>query len=121
MKKSKFSFLAKGSKKDLIASMIRVNHAGEYGAKRIYQGQMKVLKNNKKFETIKTMYEQELIHLKYFQEEVAKRNIRPTVLMPAWHILGFALGAITASLGEKAAMACTVAVEEVIEDHYGAN
>lgn len=98
-----------------IEEMIRVDHAGEYGAKRIYLGQLAVLKNNKK---IKEMYEQELEHLEYFEKEMKRRQVRPTILSPIWHFGGFALGAATALLGEKAAMACTVAVESVISQHY---
>lgn len=98
-----------------IDEMIRVNHAGEYGAKRIYLGQLSVLKNNQK---IHEMYEQELEHLDFFENEMKKRQVRPTVLSPIWHFGGFALGAATALLGEKAAMACTVAVESVISEHY---
>jgi 3-demethoxyubiquinol 3-hydroxylase len=103
------------SSKEEIESMIRVNHAGEYGAKRIYLGQLSVLKGNKK---IQEMYEQELKHLEYFENEMKKRRVRPTILSPLWHFGGFAMGAITALMSEKAAMLCTVAVEEVIEDHY---
>lgn len=106
------------TKDKVIASMIRVNHAGEYGAKRIYQGQMKALQKSNKFDTIKEMYKQELIHLQYFENEITRRNIRPTIMMPVWHIFGYTAGAISGLLGEKAAMACTVAVEEVIEQHY---
>lgn len=99
----------------LISKIVRVDHAGEFGAKRIYQGQLSVLKDHKE---ISHMLEQELHHLEFFEEELAKRNIRPTILSPLWNKLGFALGAATAMLGEKGAMACTVAVEEVIGEHY---
>ncbi len=105
--------MRKKSKK--IEEIIRVNHAGEFGAKRIYQGQLSVLKDHPE---IKHMLEQELHHLDYFEKEIVKRKIRPTILSPIWNIAGFALGALTARLGEKAAMACTVAVEEVIGEHY---
>ena len=64
------------------------------------------------------MKEQELVHLKYFEDEIVKRKIRPTAMYPIWNIAGFALGAATAFMGQKAAYACTVAVEEVIEEHY---
>ncbi len=101
--------------KNKIEEIIRVNHAGEFGAKRIYQGQLSVLKDHTE---IKHMLEQELNHLEYFEKEIIKRKVRPTILSPIWNIAGFALGAITARLGEKAAMACTVAVEEVIGEHY---
>jgi len=102
----------------LIEQVIRVNQAGEYGAKRIYAGQMAVLKNSPSYKTIKHMAKQEEEHLEYFSSEIVKRHVRPTALMPLWHVAGFAMGAITAMLGEKAAMACTVAVEEVIDEHY---
>ena len=104
--------------KEFINEVIRVDHAGEYGAKRIYEGQMAVLKNSKSFDTIKHMAEQEEEHLAYFSGEIAKRHVRPTALMPVWHVGAFVMGAATALMGEKAAMACTVAVEEVIDEHY---
>jgi ubiquinone biosynthesis monooxygenase Coq7 len=97
---------------------IRVNHAGEYGARRIYAGQLAVLKGSKHEKTIRHMAEQEEVHLAYFDKAMAEQKIRPTALMPVWHVLGYVLGAGTALLGEKAAMACTVAVEEVIDEHY---
>lgn len=98
--------------------MIRVNHAGEYGAKRIYAGQLAVLKGTESEATIQHMAEQEQVHLDYFEQEIVKRKVRPTALHPLWHVGGFALGAATALMGEKAAMACTVAVEETIDEHY---
>jgi len=101
-----------------VDSMIRVNHAGEYGAKRIYQGQLAILKNSASAPVIEHMAEQEEAHLRYFSDLISKRKIRPTAFMPIWHVGGFALGAASALLGEKAAMACTVAVEEVIDEHY---
>lgn len=105
-----------------IESMIRVDHAGEYGAVRIYQGQLAVLKRRKDstraVETITHMAEQEQRHLKAFDRLVNERKVRPTALEPLWRVAGFALGAATAALGEKAAYACTAAVEEVIDEHY---
>lgn len=98
--------------------MIRVDHAGEYGACRIYQGQLAVLGKSDKAPVIEHMAEQEKRHLETFSKLVAERRVRPTALLPLWHVAGFALGAGTALLGEKAAMACTVAVEEVIDEHY---
>lgn len=106
------------TKEQFIHQVIRVDHAGEYGAKRIYQGQMDVLKNSSCYETIKHMAEQEEEHLQYFSDEIGKRKVRPTILMPIWHVGAYAMGAATAMMGEKAAMACTVAVEEVIDEHY---
>ena len=102
-----------------IARMVRVDQAGEYGAVRIYQGQLAVLGARKGCgDMLRHMAEQEQQHLDTFNKMVAERRVRPTLLEPLWHLAGFALGAGTALLGEKAAMACTVAVEEVIEEHY---
>lgn len=101
-----------------IAQMIRVNHAGEYGAKRIYAGQLAVLGKTPCGDMLRHMAEQEEVHLQGFSEMMVKRRVRPTALMPLWHVAGFAIGAATALLGEKAAMACTVAVESVIDEHY---
>ena len=101
-----------------IQSMIRVDHAGEYGAVRIYEGQLAVLKNRASAQTIKHMAEQEQRHLKTFDRLVNERRVRPTVLEPVWRVAGFALGAATALMGEKAAFACTAAVEEAIDEHY---
>lgn len=102
-----------------IERMIRVDHAGEFGAVRIYEGQLAILgSNHPKSALIRHMKSQEDEHLKRFSALIAKRGIRPTALSPFWDIAGFSLGAVTALIGEKAAMACTVAVEEVIEDHY---
>jgi len=106
------------TKEEIIESMIRVDHAGEYGATRIYAGQLAVLKCKESEKVIRHMADQEEVHLKEFSEMVGKRKVRPTVLLPLWHVAGYALGATTALLGEKAAMACTVAVEEVIDEHY---
>lgn len=106
------------SKDALVESMIRVNQAGEYGAMRIYAGQLAVLRHGAASEKIKEMAAQEREHLDAFNKLAAERRVRPTALEPLWHLAGFALGAATALMGEKAAMACTVAVEEVIEEHY---
>jgi 3-demethoxyubiquinol 3-hydroxylase len=106
------------SRTETIARMIRVDHAGEYGAKRIYDGQLAVLGRSPAAPVIRRMAEQEQRHLAAFDKLVAERRVRPTLLSPFWHAAGFALGAATALLGERAAMACTVAVEEVIDEHY---
>jgi ubiquinone biosynthesis monooxygenase Coq7 len=100
--------------------MIRVDHAGEYGAVRIYEGQLAVLgaRGSSATKAIEHMAEQEQRHLKAFDALVNERRVRPTALEPVWRVAGFALGAATAMLGEKAAMACTAAVEEVIDQHY---
>ena len=100
--------------------MIRVDHAGEYGATRIYAGQLAVLGRGGKGDLIRHMEAQEQEHLRTFNAMIADRRVRPTALIPVWHLAGFALGAVTAALGEKAAMACTVAVEEAIDAHYTA-
>jgi ubiquinone biosynthesis monooxygenase Coq7 len=101
-----------------VARMIRVNHAGEYGAARIYSGQLAVLGRGEKGDILRHMKEQEQVHLDTFAGLIAKRRVRPTALLPFWHLAGFALGAATAALGTRAAMACTVAVEEAIDEHY---
>lgn len=106
------------SKEDLVEAMIRVDHAGEHGAVRIYAGQLAVLAGTEAEESIREMAEQERRHLDGFDALVAERRVRPTILSPIWHVAGFALGAGTALLGPKAAMACTQAVEEVIDEHY---
>lgn len=109
-----------GSHTDIDA-MIRVDHAGEYGAVRIYEGQLAVLRRRgaqTSVATIEHMAEQEQRHLKAFDRLVNERKVRPTALEPVWRVAGFALGAITAAMGEKAAFACTAAVEEVIDEHY---
>ena len=102
----------------LVKRFIRVNHAGEFGAKRIYEGQLAILKNTSDRATIEHMKEQEEAHLETFEKLIVERRVRPTILHPFWNIAGFALGAGTALLGPKAAMACTIAVEEVIDEHY---
>jgi ubiquinone biosynthesis monooxygenase Coq7 len=103
-----------------VARIIRVDHAGEYGAKRIYDGQLAVLgrRGSSAAKKIRHMAEQEQRHLDAFEKLVLDRRVRPTALSPVWHVAGFALGAATALMGERAAMACTVAVEEVIDEHY---
>ena len=106
------------TKNQLIDKIIRVDHAGEYGAQRIYEGQMDALKGSSVYHQIKEMHEQEKKHLNFFTEEMKKRKTRPTVMLPLWHIGGYAMGFVTGLMGEKAAMACTVAVEEVIGEHY---
>ena len=100
---------------DDINSMIRVDHAGEYGAKRIYEGQLAVLGDDP---LIRHMADQEQAHLEFFEKEIVARKMRPTALHPLWHIAGYALGALTARISSEAAMACTVAVETVISEHY---
>jgi len=101
-----------------LARMLRVDHAGEFGATRIYEGQLAVLGHRPVGRTIRRMAAQEEEHKATFDRLLVERGVRPTVLSPVWNAAGFALGAATALLGERAAMACTVAVEEVIGEHY---
>lgn len=101
------------------ASMLRVDQAGEYGATRIYAGQLAVLRRNcAEAKLIARMAAQEERHLKRFNALVAERRVRPTALQPLWSVAGFALGAATALMSEKAALACTDAVETEIDRHY---
>jgi len=102
----------------MIDRMVRVDHAGEYGAVRIYEGQLAVLGGSPDEATIAHMADQEREHLATFERLVVAHRVRPTLLMPLWHMAGFALGAGAALIGREAAMACTVAVEEVIDGHY---
>jgi 3-demethoxyubiquinol 3-hydroxylase len=103
-----------------IGRMLRVDHAGEYGAARIYAGQLAVLRRSDKAPVLREMQAQEQQHLDRFADLIARRRVRPTAMLPVWHLAGFVLGAMTAALGERAAMACTVAVEDAIEAHYAA-
>ena len=108
-----------GTDKRDIAAMIRVDHAGEFGALCIYEGQLAVLnRDSANTQAIKRMAQQEQEHFDTFDRMIKERAVRPTVLEPVWRAAGFALGAATALMGEKAAMACTVAVEDVIDEHY---
>jgi ubiquinone biosynthesis monooxygenase Coq7 len=103
------------------ASMLRVDQAGEYGATRIYDGQLAVLRaNGAEAKLIARMAAQEQRHLKRFDQLIADRRVRPTALQPLWSIAGYALGAATALMSEKAALACTEAVETEIDKHYAA-
>ena len=103
----------------MVERIVRVDHAGEYGAKRIYAGQLAVLgRDHPAAPEIRRMAEQEDRHLKAFEKMIVERRVRPTALAPLWHVVGFTMGAATAMLGERAAMACTVAVEETIDAHY---
>ena len=104
--------------RQIVSRTIRVDHAGEYGAKRIYQGQIAVLRGTRYEPILRHMQAQEQEHLDTFSTLIAQRRVRPTALLPLWHLAGFALGAGTALMGEKAAHACTEAVETVIGEHY---
>ena len=105
-----------------LEEIIRVDHAGERGAIKIYEGQLLALKTIKQDNTlrdkIEEMKEHEKEHLEYFEKEIQKRKIKPTYLLPLWDLVGVGLGFGTALLGKKSAMLCTASVEEVIEDHY---
>jgi 3-demethoxyubiquinol 3-hydroxylase len=101
-----------------IEGMLRVDHAGEFGAVRIYRGQLDVLRYGRARGEIRRMAEAEERHLATFEKLVRERRVRPTLLQPLWSVAGYVLGAATALLGDRAAMACTVAVEEVIDEHY---
>lgn|SRR5690606_28625392 len=101
------------------SSMIRVDQAGEYGATRIYAGQLAVMGDRAPYSAeIRAMAEQESAHQAEFDAMMAQRGVRPTALQPVWSVAGYALGAATALLGPEAAMACTAAVEEEIDRHY---
>ena len=112
------------SEKQRRDAMVRVDHAGEFGAVRIYEGQLAVLRGRPGMEKtvaeIEHMAAQEDEHLETFDRIVNERGVRPTALAPVWHMAGFALGAATALMGPKAAMACTAAVETEIDNHYAA-
>lgn len=101
------------------AAMLRVDQAGEYGATRIYAGQMAVMGNRHPMaRSIAAMAAQEERHRVHFDAMMARRGVRPTLLQPLWDVAGFALGAATAALGPEAAMACTAAIETEIDAHY---
>ncbi|MFL6736287.1 MAG: demethoxyubiquinone hydroxylase family protein [Sphingomonas sp.] len=100
--------------------MLRVDQAGEYGATRIYAGQLAVLRANcPEAKLISRMAAQEQRHLSRFDQLIGERRVRPTALQPLWNVAGFMLGAATALISEKAALACTDAVETEIDRHYG--
>ena len=108
-----------GQRRPDTASMLRVDQAGEYGATRIYAGQLAVLRRNSSAaKLVSRMAEQEQRHLKRFNALMSERGVRPTALQPVWHGAGFMLGAVTALISEEAAMACTEAVETEIDRHY---
>ena len=112
----------KKTNQKILEEIIRVDHAGERGAIKIYEGQLLALKTIKQDESLKDkiekMKEQEKEHLEYFEKEIQKRKIKPTYLLPFWDLTSVALGFGTTLLGKKATMLCTASVEEVIENHY---
>jgi ubiquinone biosynthesis monooxygenase Coq7 len=110
-------------RRELVERVIRVDQAGEFGAVRIYEGQLAALRwtgraNSDAAAKIAVMARAEREHNKVFDRLIAERRVRPTALSPIWSLAGFALGAATALMGDKAAMACTVAIEETIDEHY---
>ena len=108
--------------KNKIEEFIRVDHAGERGAIKIYEGQLLALNTFVKDEnlkkTIEKMKSHEKEHLDFFNKEIKKRNIKPTKLLPLWDLLGIGIGFGSAIIGKKATMLCTASVEEVIDEHY---
>ena len=112
----------KKSNKNKIKKFIRVDHAGERGAIKIYEGQLlalnTIVKNDELKKKIEGMKEHEKEHANYFENEIKKRGINPTKFLPLWDLLGVGLGFGSTILGKKAAMLCTVSVEEVIDKHY---
>ena len=112
----------KKTDKNKIEEFIRVDHAGERGAIKIYEGQLLALNTIKKDENLKKIIEEmkshEIEHSDYFDNEIKKRNIKPTKLLPLWDLFGVGLGFGTTLLGKRAAMLCTASVEEVIQEHY---
>ena len=114
--------MKKTNKKNLIEEFIRVDHAGERGAVKIYEGQLLALNTLVKDENLKKIIEDMIVHEKehcdFFEKEIKKRNIKPTKFLPLWDLLGVGLGFGSTLLGKKAAMLCTASVEEVIDKHY---
>ena len=109
-------------KNNKVEEFIRVDHAGERGAVKIYEGQLlalnTIIKNDSLKKTIEDMKEHEIEHCQFFEREIKKRNIKPTKFLPLWDLLGVGLGFGSTLLGKKAAMLCTASVEEVIDKHY---
>lgn len=101
-----------------ISQIIMVNHAGELGAKRIYQGQLDFIRNKDDFIIIKHMLEQELKHLEFFEQQIKEGKSKPTILIGIWNKLGYAIGAISSLLGTKSAMLLTESIEKIIVKHY---
>ena len=112
----------KKTNKKKLEEFIRVDHAGERGAIKIYEGQLlalnTIVKNEELKQTIGEMKKHEEEHSNFFEDEIEKRNIKPTKFLPLWDLLGLGLGFSSTILGKKAAMLCTASVEEVIDEHY---
>ena len=104
--------------KKKIDEILRVNHAGEYGAQIIYKAQIRFSKNNLLKKELKKISSEEKVHLDYFQEQILKNRTRPTIMQPFWELGGNALGLVSSLLGEKYVHACTEAIESTIVDHY---
>lgn len=104
--------------KNKIDEIIRVNHAGEYGAQRIYSGQIKYCKDKKLKDKLKKIIQEEYEHYEYFNNAMLENRTRPTLMSPLWHYGGYAVGVITSIMGERYVHACTEAVEETIVEHY---
>lgn len=101
-----------------IEEIIRVDHAGEFGAQKIYEGQIDTVRSLQDKKLIQHMLDQEVEHLEYFDQKMKEMHVRPTFLMPIWNLCGYYVGAVSAFFGTKSAMLVTEKVEEVIEDHY---
>ena len=101
-----------------VKQIIRVNHAGEYGAQKIYNGQIRFCKNSKLKKKLERISSEEKVHFDYFDEQMIKQRVRPTLMSPLWNILGTTLGVVSSRLGEDYVNACTESVEEVIVEHY---
>jgi ubiquinone biosynthesis monooxygenase Coq7 len=113
--------MQKTSLKKKIEEIIRVNHAGEYGAVRIYHGQLKAFAKKNSFEIlpeIEHMKQQEVRHLKFFNKQLVEKDVLLTAFLPIWHVMGYGLGYFSAKLGDDFAMTCTESIEEVINEHY---
>ena len=108
----------KDTNKKKLDSILRVDHAGETAAAKIYDGQLAILKDTPVGPTIQHMKDQEEEHLDTFNRLLVENDTRPTALLPLWNVMGYGLGVASALMGEKTAMACTIAVEEVIGEHY---
>ena len=106
------------NKKKYLDEIIRVNHAGEYGAQVIYKSQIKFCKNKKLREQLKKIASEEKIHFDYFDNQIISKRTRPTIMQPVWKAGGTALGIVSSLLGEKYIHACTEAIENTIVDHY---
>jgi ubiquinone biosynthesis monooxygenase Coq7 len=118
VKKSKMTPPSSRTSRQDIERFLRVDHAGERAAQQIYKGQLAVLEKHEMAKEIRHMMDQEVEHLETFDTLLNERRVRPSLLDPLWGAAGFTLGVLTAALGPKAAMACTIAVEEVIGEHY---